>query len=293
METDPDDKLWKVDSQARPRDDNDFDRAMSFLLKNLSVRAATGGPLFKFAAGLTESSQRIYAMVQCTRDLSQQNCSACLATGSNRMRAICYGITGCRIVQPSCFLRYEINLFLDNPANITIVPFSPPSPSPTEPSPSPTEGKGNNTSHTTRTIIISVGALLLVVQLLVLWIIFRQRKAKETVETTNNFSEENKLGQGGFGTVYKGRLPIGQDIAVKRFSSNSRQGDEEFKNEVLLVAKLQHRNLVRLIGFCLEGEERLLIYEFVPNSSLDQFIFGMEKLERRDGSKSHRSNFKE
>ncbi|GLT67767.1 hypothetical protein SLA2020_400520 [Shorea laevis] len=293
METDPYDKLWKVDSQARPRDDNDFDRAMSFLLKNLSVRAATGGPLFKFAAGLTESSQRIYAMVQCTPDLSQQNCSACLATGSDRMRAICYGITGCRIVQPSCFLRYEINVFLDDSANITFVPFSPPSPSPTEPSPSPTEGKANNTSHTTRTIIISVGALLVVVQLLVLWIIFRQRKAKETVETvdeminaeslqygfatvqaaTNNFSEENKVGQGGFGTVYKGRLPIGQDIAVKRLSSNSRQGDAEFKNEVLLMAKLQHRNLVRLIGFCLEGEERLLIYEFVPNSSLDRFIF--------------------
>ncbi|KAI4339902.1 hypothetical protein MLD38_024787 [Melastoma candidum] len=90
---------------------------------------------------------------------------------------------------------------------------------------------------------------------------------------TENFADNNKLGQGGFGPVYRGKLPNGQEIAVKRLSENSGQGVLEFKNEVSLLARLQHRNLVRLLGFCLDGVEKLLVYEFMPNESLDKFIF--------------------
>ncbi|XP_016648542.1 PREDICTED: G-type lectin S-receptor-like serine/threonine-protein kinase SD1-1 isoform X1 [Prunus mume] len=90
---------------------------------------------------------------------------------------------------------------------------------------------------------------------------------------TDNFSFNKKLGEGGFGPVYKGRLVDGQEIAVKRLSQSSGQGSNEFKTEVRLIAKLQHRNLVRLLGCCIEGEEKLLIYEHMPNKSLDLYIF--------------------
>ncbi|MED6167528.1 hypothetical protein PIB30_003500 [Stylosanthes scabra] len=96
------------------------------------------------------------------------------------------------------------------------------------------------------------------------------------VKATQDFSISNKLGKGGFGTVYKGTLVDGQDIAVKRLShgSSSGQGLTEFMNEVLLIAKLQHRNLVKLLGCCIQEGEKMLVYEYMPNKSLDNFIFG-------------------
>ncbi|KAI8570430.1 hypothetical protein RHMOL_Rhmol01G0033400 [Rhododendron molle] len=95
----------------------------------------------------------------------------------------------------------------------------------------------------------------------------------DLVEATNNFSFENKLGEGGYGPVYKGILRNGQEIAVKRLSRTSTQGFEEFKNEVMLTAKLQHVNLVRVLGFCTEKEEQMLIYEYMPNKSLDHYLY--------------------
>ncbi|KAJ9553573.1 hypothetical protein OSB04_017618 [Centaurea solstitialis] len=96
-------------------------------------------------------------------------------------------------------------------------------------------------------------------------------------KATNNFSINNMLGEGGFGPVYKGVLEEGQEIAVKRLSKSSRQGLDEFENEIICIAKLQHRNLVKLLGYCIQGDETMLIYEYMPNKSLDFFIFADDK----------------
>ncbi|KAF5453151.1 hypothetical protein F2P56_028078 [Juglans regia] len=96
----------------------------------------------------------------------------------------------------------------------------------------------------------------------------------ESISTaTSNFATTCKLGEGGFGPVYKGILPDGQEVAIKRLSRNSGQGEVEFKNEIVLIAKLQHSNLVKLVGCCIQREEKMLIYEYMHNKSLDLFIF--------------------
>ncbi|XP_042386686.1 G-type lectin S-receptor-like serine/threonine-protein kinase At4g27290 [Zingiber officinale] len=102
---------------------------------------------------------------------------------------------------------------------------------------------------------------------------------------TDNFSDRNKLGEGGFGPVYKGTLENGEDVAVKRLSRGSGQGLDELKNEVFLVSKLRHKNLVRLLGCCLESEEKLLVYNYLANTSLDKFLFDNSKREQLDWAK--------
>ncbi|KAJ0500890.1 putative protein kinase RLK-Pelle-DLSV family [Helianthus annuus] len=102
------------------------------------------------------------------------------------------------------------------------------------------------------------------------------------LKATNNFSMDNKLGEGGFGPVYKGVLEDGKEIAVKRLAKTSSQGLHEFKNEVISISKLQHRNLVKLLGYYIEGAEKMLIYEYMPNKGLDSYIFDRTQSELLD-----------
>ncbi|XP_019190083.1 PREDICTED: G-type lectin S-receptor-like serine/threonine-protein kinase At4g27290 [Ipomoea nil] len=100
-----------------------------------------------------------------------------------------------------------------------------------------------------------------------------QLSLRGIIDATNNFDEANKLGEGGFGPVYKGFISEFGMVAIKRLSKQSSQGQQEFMNELKLIAKLQHTNLVRLLGCCIENEEKILIYEYLSKRSLDKFLF--------------------
>ncbi|XP_021800744.1 probable LRR receptor-like serine/threonine-protein kinase At1g29720 isoform X2 [Prunus avium] len=97
---------------------------------------------------------------------------------------------------------------------------------------------------------------------------------KQLKAATNDFNSANKIGEGGFGPVYKGQLPDGTVIAVKQLSSKSRQGNREFLNEMGMISCFQHSNLVKLHGCCIDGGQLLLVYEYMENNNLARALFG-------------------
>nr|XP_043620638.1 putative receptor-like protein kinase At4g00960 [Erigeron canadensis] len=297
--TEVDFPIWDP-SKDNATDPAGFHEDMLKLMDNLTVVAARGGPLLKYAADtMTRSDKtKIYGLVQCTPDLTSQQCSNCLKDAASVIAGpCCFGKIGVRVYFPMCYLRYENYRFYNDAPNIP----SPPSPPPPW-QPSPTGKKAHSTRIVT-SIVIATAALVVIIASVCTFAMWKKKKRLEEIieETyinlnadmsiikpfeydfctvraaTNDFSEDNKIGQGGFGLVYKGKLDDGKLIAVKRLSRESGQGEQEFKNEVLLVAKLHHRNLVGLLGFSIEDTERVLIYEYFPNESLDKYIFDPNK----------------
>nr|XP_023926807.1 putative receptor-like protein kinase At4g00960 isoform X3 [Quercus suber] len=294
MNSNPQITIWNTGTVSANYAAQFYDN-LTNLLANLRTEAAAGDSLRKYAAGSGSAPEflTLYALLQCTPDLSQQDCNNCLLIAIKNIPC-CNGTRSARVLVPSCNMRFDVLSFFDS---ATTPPPPPPPPSTNTTTSPPSKGNQSNTSRTI--IIVVVASVAFVVLIASICICLKNKDTKKTFQSlstqnvddeiqsveslqfdftairvaTDDFSEANKLGQGGFGAVYKGMLYNGQDIAVKRLSTNSGQGDLEFKNEVRLVAKLQHRNLIRLLGFCIERNERLLIYEFVPNTSLDRFLF--------------------
>ncbi|KAL3740561.1 hypothetical protein ACJRO7_021785 [Eucalyptus globulus] len=282
-------------------DQDQFDEVWRNLMERLVSKASDGTSRLKYATGQNNlpDNKTIYSLLQCSPDLLPNDCESCLREAIDDYYRCCHGWQGGYVYKPSCNFRWELHKFFESsPSPYSSSPTSPSSPSHPATPPSPKEDIAKGTLAA---IISSVAVFVML--LFISCCYLRRRPAEKKYEAvqegsgvgeitslkslqfdwdtllaaTNNFSQENKLGRGGFGEVYQGRLPNGQEIAVKRLSQSSGQGVQEFKNEIVLVAKLQHRNLVRLLGFCLEGEEKLLIYEFVPNKSLDYFVFDPDK----------------
>ncbi|XP_058763749.1 cysteine-rich receptor-like protein kinase 10 [Vicia villosa] len=227
--------------------------------------------------------QTIYTLAQCTPDLSDEDCDSCLQSiFQNEIPWNSLASPEGKILYPSCYMMFGLSQFYNNGDEAEEFGHVNPPPTTKE-----------NEKRSFRTIVVVVPTILSTLLLAFSCYLLRKRARKighesTTLEglqfemaiiktATNNFSHENKIGEGGFGQVYKGILSDGRHVAVKRLSSSSNQGIVEFKNEILLIAKLQQRNLVALIGFCLEDKEKILIYEYVPNGSLDYLLFDTQQ----------------
>ncbi|XP_039118373.1 putative receptor-like protein kinase At4g00960 isoform X2 [Dioscorea cayenensis subsp. rotundata] len=257
--------VWSLVNVGNASDPTVFNRRLDNLMDEILPEASQTTSRFSVGTNLSDSED-IYAMLQCTRDLSAGSCEQCLNQVIKSMRSYCSGKIGCQILTVSCFVRYETQSFFSSSL------LSPPPPPPaSSPPPPPANGGTQSTESGVRKA--QTGGVRGGDE--------QEFRSAESLlfdlstirEATDDFSDDNKLGEGGFGPVYKGMLRDGQEIAVKRLARTSTQGFVELKNEVLLVAKLQHKNLVRLLGCCLEEGEKLLVYEYLRNASLDKFLF--------------------
>ncbi|CAN6168286.1 unnamed protein product [Urochloa humidicola] len=298
-----------------------FDAAVGALV-NATADYAASNSTKRFGTGVEgfrtfdANNPTIYGLAQCTPDMSPAECRSCLSGIIQMGPKYFSGKQGGRILGLRCNYRYEQYSFFTSTPLLQLpepaVGAPAPSPAPVNGTPTTTGGGGGGRNKTGRILAIAlpVSAGLLATVLICFCLLRRKRKTPgmstlpdttnpedlhsidsliidlSTLRTaTENFDEANKLGEGGFGAVYKGILPGNQEIAVKRLSQSSRQGIEELKNELVLVAKLQHKNLVRLVGVCLEDHEKLLVYEYMPNKSLNTILFDPERCGELDWGK--------
>ncbi|GMY36986.1 cysteine-rich receptor-like protein kinase 15 isoform X1 [Fagus crenata] len=243
-------KYPERNSQEKNISDQDqvnFNEVLMDLMDKITKEAASIPSKRMFSTGEIKYSRNrtIYGLVQCTRDISEGFCDNCLVSALGDLKACCKSREGGIVVSRNCNVRYQMYRFYST---------------------YPTSKDEVRSHHAllhelaspTAVALIREGELVISEELPFIDL--------ATIRSaTNEFSDSNKLGQGGFGTVYMGTLPDGKEVAIKRLSRKSWQGLEEFKNEIILIAKLQHRNLVRLLGCGIEGEEKVLIYEFMPN----------------------------
>lgn len=264
---------------------NQFSETAQNLLGDLIEAAPKSAGLFAAQTSQGPSNTTIYALASCLRSVNESGCSECLSIAEGNIRN-CLPQTEGRAVDVACYLRYATYSFFPSNATTDLTALL---------------SSGHKNRSPTWIIIVGViggAAVILIMVFIAQRYVYRfyttpsqQRQVDALVATelrgpvdfdfkilrdaTNNFDKANKLGEGGFGEVYKGTMKNGKVVAVKKLTlAQSARAISEFEGEVKLISNVHHRNLVRLLGCCNKGPERLLVYEYMPNSSLDRVLFG-------------------
>ncbi|XP_076925281.1 cysteine-rich receptor-like protein kinase 42 [Bidens hawaiensis] len=255
----------------------EFNRSVGELVENVS-RLAVNNSGFG-VLGLN----RVYGLAQCWESLTNDECRTCLDKA--KAEAVgCLPSREGRSMNAGCYLRYSTHKFFNNDSQAD------------------GGSSGLSSPGAKVAVVLAAVAFLMISSFAGYAAYIRISKIREerknmgmlsnsfnksglkykyeTLEkATNYFDLSNKLGQGGAGSVYKGTLPNGDVVAVKRLFFNTRQWVDEFFNEVNLISAIEHKNLVKLLACSIEGPESLLVYEYVPNKSLDHFLFDKDKVQ--------------
>ncbi|XP_022642677.1 cold-responsive protein kinase 1-like isoform X1 [Vigna radiata var. radiata] len=259
----------------------DFKAAGQQALMDLQTAVPKTRDFYAATKTLVAGGSAVYAVAQCVETATEINCQNCMQVGYNNLQS-CLPNTEGRAYDAGCFMRYSTTPFFADNQTTNIAPYL----------------KKGNSRKKWEIIGGATGGVVLLL-LLFGWRMSRKRnqiprgdilgatelkgpvkyKYNDLKAATKNFSAENKLGEGGFGDVYKqGTLKNGKVVAVKKLVlGKSSNMEDNFEGEVKLISNVHHRNLVRLLGYCSKSQERILVYEYMANKSLDKFLFGNKK----------------
>ncbi|KAI3514482.1 hypothetical protein L1887_12917 [Cichorium endivia] len=257
---------------------SDFTEAVNGLLSVIRV-ATPRAPNWYVASTREVSSENttIYGVAQCVENTSQAICQDCMNTAYSNLYN-CLPNTEGRFIDQGCFARYSNTPFFSDNQTTDITNLL----------------KGNsNKVPIIAGAVGGVGLFFLVLALGLYYFVWKKsKKAEEDApefkgainysykhlqSATNNFSEENSIGRGGFGEVFKAIHEDTQVLAVKKLEVRNARAKAEFENEILLISQIHHRNLLRLLGWSSEGSNLLLVLEYMPNGSLDNFLWGPKR----------------
>ncbi|KAI9100075.1 hypothetical protein K1719_024293 [Acacia pycnantha] len=256
------------------------------VLKNLEL--ATPRITGYFAATKTtvpnSNGSNIYAFAQCVENLTQSGCDNCLNIALRNFQ-ICLPNSDAKAFDFGCFMRYSTTAFFADNQTIDINHFL-------------NQGDSSKKKAIIGGVVGGASFILILLALIALYMRSQSSKMvpkgdilgatelkgpvnfryKDLKSATKNFSETNKIGEEGFGDVYKGTLKNGKVVTIKKFDlGQSKQMEKDFESEVKLISNVHHRNIIRLLGCCSKGQERFLVYEHMKNNNVGQFLSGENK----------------